>query len=83
MSKLASHGTKKVFRPQQILTIVLMLVPDAIAISLSAITAYAFRFPNAKDMVADRPAIAQFDYKRILVTVIFAWILMLVATGTY
>lgn len=60
-----------------------MLIPDSFAIALSAITAYNFRFPDAATMVDGKPAIAQFEYKGILVVLVCTWILSLVATGTY
>jgi exopolysaccharide biosynthesis polyprenyl glycosylphosphotransferase len=60
-----------------------MLIPDAIAIALSAVTAYNFRFPDAEALIDGKPAIAQFEYRGILVVLVCAWILVLVATGTY
>ena len=68
---------------QQVVILALMLIPDAIAIALSAVTAYNFRFPDAATLVDGKPAIAQFEYKRILVVLVCVWILSLVATGTY
>ena len=67
---------------QQVVILALMLIPDALAIALSAVTAYNFRFPDAA-LVDGKPAIAQFEYKGILVVLVCAWILSLVATGTY
>ena len=68
---------------QQVVILALMLIPDSIAIAFSAITAYALRFPDATTLVDGQPAIAQFEYKGILVILVCAWILSLVATGTY
>ena len=68
---------------QQVVILALMLIPDAIAIALSAVTAYNFRFPDADALVDGKPAIAQFEYRGILVVLVCAWIFMLVATGTY
>ena len=68
---------------QQVVILALMLIPDAIAIALSAVTAYNFRFPDADALVDGKPAIAQFEYRGILVVLVCAWILTLVATGTY
>ncbi len=68
---------------QQVVILALMLIPDAIAIALSAVTAYNFRFPDADALVDGKPAIAQFEYRGILVVLVCAWILMLIATGTY
>jgi len=68
---------------QQVTILALMLIPDSIAIALSAVTAYNFRFPDADAMVDGKPAIAQFEYRGILAIVVMAWILLLVTTGTY
>jgi len=68
---------------QQVVILALMLIPDAIAIALSAVTAYNFRFPDAEALIDGKPAIAQFEYRGILVVLVCAWILVLVATGTY
>ncbi len=68
---------------QQVVILALMLIPDAIAIALSAVTAYNFRFPDADALVDGKPAIAQFEYRGILVVLVCAWILMLIATATY
>ena len=68
---------------QQVVILALMLIPDAFAIALSAVTAYNFRFPDATNLIDGKPAIAQFEYKGILVVLVCAWILSLVATGTY
>ena len=68
---------------QQVAILALMLIPDSIAIALSALTAYNFRFPDAASMVEGKPAIAQFEYRGILTLVVVAWILFLVISGTY
>jgi exopolysaccharide biosynthesis polyprenyl glycosylphosphotransferase len=60
-----------------------MLIPDAIAIALSAVTAYNFRFPDAEALVDGKPAIAQFEYRGILVIIVAAWVAVLITTGSY
>ena len=60
-----------------------MLIPDSIAIALSAVTAYAWRFPDTTTLVDGKPAIAQFEYRGILAFLVISWILVLIATGTY
>ena len=60
-----------------------MLIPDSIAIALSAVTAYAWRFPDSTTLVDGKPAIAQFEYRGILAFLVISWILVLIATGTY
>jgi hypothetical protein len=83
---VANKGTiarlREVMTPQQSAIIALMLIPDSIAIAFSAITAYLFRF--AEDgAVQGTPAIANFDYKGILASLVIAWILFLVFSGVY
>jgi exopolysaccharide biosynthesis polyprenyl glycosylphosphotransferase len=83
MKKSIMHRVKDRANRQQVVILALMLIPDAIAIALSAVTAYNFRFPDAEALVDGKPAIAQFEYRGILVVLVCAWILTLVATGTY
>ena len=68
---------------QQVVILALMLIPDSIAIALSAVTAYAWRFPDATTLIDGKPAIAQFEYRGILAFLVISWILVLIATGTY
>ena len=68
---------------QQVVILALMLIPDSIAIALSAVTAYAWRFPDATTLIDGKPAIAQFEYRGILAFLVIFWILVLIATGTY
>ena len=56
---------------QQVTILALMMIPDSFAIVLSAITAYNFRFPDARTGTA--PSIAEFDYKFILFSVALIW----------
>ena len=83
MKKSIMQRVKERANRQQVVILALMLIPDAFAIALSAVTAYNFRFPDATNLVDGKPAIAQFEYKGILVVLVCAWILSLVATGTY
>jgi exopolysaccharide biosynthesis polyprenyl glycosylphosphotransferase len=83
MKKSIMHRVKDRANRQQVVILALMLIPDAIAIALSAVTAYNFRFPDAEALVDGKPAIAQFEYRGILVVLVCAWIITLVATGTY
>jgi exopolysaccharide biosynthesis polyprenyl glycosylphosphotransferase len=83
MKKSLIHRIKERANRQQVVILALMLIPDAFAIALSAVTAYNFRFPDAATLVDGKPAIAQFEYKGILFVLVCAWILALVATGTY
>jgi exopolysaccharide biosynthesis polyprenyl glycosylphosphotransferase len=83
MKKSLMHRVKGRANRQQVVILALMLIPDAFAIALSALTAYNFRFPDAEALVDGKPAIAQFEYRGILVVLVCAWIFTLVATGTY
>jgi exopolysaccharide biosynthesis polyprenyl glycosylphosphotransferase len=83
MKKSLYQRIKDRANPQQVVILAAMLIPDAFAIALSAITAYNFRFPDATTMVDGKPAIAQFEYKGILTVIVAAWIAVLVTTGTY
>ncbi|NBP66351.1 MAG: hypothetical protein EBU66_17110, partial [Bacteroidetes bacterium] len=83
MKKPLAQRIREKANLQQVVILALMLVPDSIAIALSAITAYNFRFPDSSMLLDGKPAIAQFEYRGILAVVVAAWILTLVATGTY
>ena len=83
MKKPFLQSMKEQANPQQVLILALMLIPDSLAIALSAITAYTFRFPDSSSLVDGIPAIAQFEYRGILAAVVVAWILTLITTGTY
>ena len=83
MKKSLMQRVKERANRQQVVILALMLIPDAFAIALSALTAYNIRFPDTAALVDGKPAIAQFQYKGILVVLVCAWILSLVATGTY
>ena len=83
MKKSIMQRVKERANPKQVVILALMLIPDTFAIALSAVTAYNFRFPDTAAPVDGKPAIAQFQYKGILVVLVCAWILSLVATGTY
>jgi FlaA1/EpsC-like NDP-sugar epimerase len=60
-----------------------LIISDFICISLAAITAFQFRFPD-KNLEADsRPAIAQFDYRGILLVIILSWLSIFIVSGIY
>ena len=60
-----------------------LIISDFICISLAAITAFQFRFPD-KNLEADsRPAIAQFDYRGILLVIILSWLSIFIISGIY
>ena len=81
MNKSLWQQAKERTNKQQITILALMLIPDGVAIALSTITAYNFRFPDSRTSTA--PSIAEIDYKLILFLVALAWISILLVTGTY
>jgi exopolysaccharide biosynthesis polyprenyl glycosylphosphotransferase len=83
MKKSLMHRVKERANRQQVVILALMLIPDAIAIALSAVTAYNFRFPDAATLIDGKAAIAQFEYRGILVIIVAAWVAVLITTGSY
>ena len=83
MKQTLLQRVKKRANPQQVVILALQLIPDSIAIAFSAITAYNFRFPDSRDLVDGKPAIAQFEYRGILTVIVLSWISFMVASGIY
>ena len=83
MKRPLIQRVKENANPQQLVIFALMLIPDTLAITLSAFTAYNFRFPDAQASIDGVPAIAQFEYRGILSVIVVAWISTLIVTGTY
>ena len=83
MKKPVMERLKERANRQQVAILALMLIPDAFAIAASAFTAYNFRFPDAARLVDGVPAIAQFEYRGILMVLVCLWIFTLIAAGTY
>jgi exopolysaccharide biosynthesis polyprenyl glycosylphosphotransferase len=83
MKKPLIQRLKERANPQQVVILALMLIPDSLAIAASAFTAYTFRFPDARTAVDGSPAIAQFEYRGILVVLVVIWIMVLIAAGSY
>jgi exopolysaccharide biosynthesis polyprenyl glycosylphosphotransferase len=61
----------------------ILIISDFISITFSAITAFQFRFPNKNLEVDSKPAIAQFDYRGILLVIILSWLFMFIVSGVY
>ena len=61
----------------------ILIISDFISITFSAITAFQFRFPDKNLEVDSKPAIAQFDYRGVLLVVILSWIFMFIVSGIY
>ena len=82
MKKSMMKRVKDRANRQQVVILALMLIPDAFAIALSAVTAYMTRFTGDKNFIASSVATAQFEYRGILFWVVVAWIFSLILTGT-
>ena len=61
----------------------ILILSDFICITLSAITAFQFRFPDRSLEIDSRPAIAQFDYRGILIVIILGWLFIFIISGIY
>ena len=61
----------------------ILILSDFICITLSAITAFQFRFPDKNLELDSRPAIAQFDYRGILFVIILSWLFIFIVSGIY
>jgi exopolysaccharide biosynthesis polyprenyl glycosylphosphotransferase len=83
MKKSMMQRVKNRANRQQVVILALMLIPDAFAIALSAVTAYMTRFTGDRNFIASSVATAQFEYRGILFWVVLAWIFSLILTGTY
>ena len=68
---------------QQLVILVLMLIPDSVVIILSAITAYKSRLQSNNNFLIPGGSGGQVDYNIILAGVVCTWILTLILTGTY
>ena len=61
----------------------ILIISDFMCISLSAITAFQFRFPGKSLNLDLRPASAQFDYIGILLAIILSWLFIFIVSGIY
>ena len=61
----------------------ILILSDFICITLSAITAFQFRFPDKNLEVDSKPTLAQFDYRGILLAIILSWLFMFIVSGIY
>ena len=61
----------------------ILIISDFISITFSAITAFQFRFPDKNLEEDSRSAIAQIDYRGILLVVILSWLFMFIVSGIY
>jgi exopolysaccharide biosynthesis polyprenyl glycosylphosphotransferase len=61
----------------------ILILSDLICMTLSAITAFQFRFPDKNLEEDSKPAIAQFDYRGILLLIILSWLFIFMISGIY
>ena len=61
----------------------ILILSDFMCITLSAITAFQFRFPDTNLQTDSKPAIAQFDYRGILLVIILSWLFIFIISGIY
>ena len=83
MHKLRADLTKYLGQDNKLLIITVLVFSDLLATLLSAITAFQFRFPQNSLETAFKPAIAQFDYRGILLLIVFSWLFLFLLTGVY
>jgi exopolysaccharide biosynthesis polyprenyl glycosylphosphotransferase len=83
MKKTLWQRAKERANKQQVTILALMLIPDSVAIALSAVTAYSTRFTGVQNYIAASNQSIQFEYRGILTVLVIAWITLLIATGTY
>ena len=75
--------SKQLKENNKLSVVILLILSDFICISLSAITAFQFRFPQDSLDTDSKPAIAQFDYRGILLLIVFSWLFLFLLTGIY
>ncbi len=83
MPNLLVDLSKQLKENNKLSVVAVLILSDFICISLSAITAFQFRFPQNNLEKDSRPAIAQFDYRGILVLIVFSWLFLFLLTGIY
>jgi len=83
MQKLRADLTKYLRQDNKLLIVTVLVFSDLLATLLSAITAFQFRFPQNSLETDFKPAIAQFDYRGILLLIVFSWLFLFLLTGIY
>jgi exopolysaccharide biosynthesis polyprenyl glycosylphosphotransferase len=73
----------KTLNSRKLFILILVLGPDIFAMTLSAYTAFRFRFTESPISTTNSPGIGVFDYWVILIVIISTWMLTLITTGTY
>jgi FlaA1/EpsC-like NDP-sugar epimerase len=83
MQKLRANLTKYLKLHNKFVIVTLLVFSDLLATTLSAITAFQFRFPENSLDTNSNPTIAQFDYRGILVLIVLSWLFLFILTGIY
>jgi len=83
MPILWANLSKQLKENNKLFVVAVLILTDFTCISLSAITAFQFRFPENSLYADDKPAIAQFDYRGILLLIVFSWSFLFLLTGIY
>jgi len=83
MQRLKADLIQYLKQDSKFLIVTVLVFSDLLATFLSAITAFQFRFPQNSLDAGSRPALAQFDYRGILVIIVLSWLFLFLLTGTY
>jgi len=83
MRKLRANLIKYLKLNNKFLIVTVLVFSDLLATTLSAITAFQFRFPQNSLDTDSNPTIAQFDYRGILVLIVLSWLFLFILTGIY
>jgi len=75
--------SKQLKENNKLSVVAVLILSDFICISLSAITAFQFRFPQNSPDANPKLALAQVDYRGILVLIVFSWLFLFLLTGIY
>lgn len=74
---------KQSFDSQKLAIVIFIFIPDVIAMTLAAFTAYKTRFKGNQNYVAASSEILQIEYSGILILIVTSWTLFLISTGSY
>ncbi|MEY4571487.1 MAG: hypothetical protein RLZ10_698, partial [Bacteroidota bacterium] len=83
MPNLLTDLTARLKENNKLAVASILILSDFICITLSAITAFQFRFPDTNLQTDSKPAIAQFDYRGILLVIILSWLFIFIISGIY
>ena len=83
MPNLWPDLSKQLKENNKLSVVAVLILTDFICIFLSAITAFQFRFPQNSLDTDSKPAIAQFDYRGILLLIVLSWLFLFILTGIY